>query len=64
MAYSKRTRGNDFKLKERRFRLEIRENYFTMRVGQLWHRLFRKVVEASSLKTFLIRLDWTLSNLS
>ena len=58
-----RTRGNGFKLKEGRFRLDIRSKFFTMRVMKHWHRLPRVVVDASSLETFKVRLGRALSNL-
>ncbi|KFR08996.1 hypothetical protein Y956_03873, partial [Nipponia nippon] len=54
---------NGFKLKEGRFRLDIRKAFFTMRVVKHWHRLPREVVDAPSLETFKARLDGALSNL-
>jgi len=58
-----RTRGNGFKVRENRFRLDIRKKFFTMRVVKHWHRLPRGVVEAPSLETFQAGLDGALSNL-
>ncbi|KFW63910.1 hypothetical protein AS28_13577, partial [Pygoscelis adeliae] len=53
-----------FKLKEGRFRLDIRKKFFTMRVVRHWNRLPREAVDAPSLEeVFGARLDGALSNL-
>ncbi|KFR08795.1 hypothetical protein Y956_09355, partial [Nipponia nippon] len=54
---------NGFKLKEGRFRLDIRKKFFTMRVVRHWNRLPREVVDAPSLEKHSTRLDGALSNL-
>ncbi|KGL96464.1 hypothetical protein N301_03578, partial [Charadrius vociferus] len=54
---------NGFRLKESRFRLDIRKKFFTLRVVRRWNRLPREVVDAPSLKAFKARLDGALSNL-
>ena len=60
---SSRTKGNSFKPKEARFRLEIRKKFFMMRVVKHWHGLPRELVDAPSLEAFKVRLDGALSNL-
>ncbi|KFP12320.1 hypothetical protein Z169_05531, partial [Egretta garzetta] len=54
---------NDYKLKQGRFRLDIRKKFFTMRVVKHWNKLPREVVEAPSLEAFKARLDGALSSL-
>ncbi|KFV03492.1 hypothetical protein N339_08495, partial [Pterocles gutturalis] len=56
-------RGNGYKLKEGKFRLDIRKKFFTVRVVRHWNRLTREVVDAPSLEVFKARLDEALSNL-
>jgi len=57
------TRSNGFKLREGRFRLDIRKKFFTVGVVKHGNGLPREVVNAPSLKTFKARLDRALSNL-
>ncbi|KFZ54896.1 hypothetical protein N338_02188, partial [Podiceps cristatus] len=54
---------NGLKLKEGRFKLDIRKKFFTMRVVKHWNRLPREAVDAPSLDTFKVKLDGALSNL-
>ncbi|KFV76238.1 hypothetical protein N308_01473, partial [Struthio camelus australis] len=54
---------NWHKLKHRKFCLNKRRTFFTVRVTEHWNRLPREAVESPSLEIFKPRLDNILSNL-
>ena len=60
---SDRTRGSGHKLKQRKFQLNTRKNFFPLRVTEPWNRLPREVVESPSLEIFQTRLAAVLCSL-
>jgi len=60
---SERTMGDGFKLRQERFRLDIRMKFLPQRVVMHWNRLPRKVVDAPSPEACRPRRDVALGSL-
>ena len=56
------TRGHSLKIRGSRFRTELRRNFFTQRVVNLWNSLPSEAVEAPSLNIFKKKIDSFLKN--
>ena len=52
-----RTRGHGLKVRGSRFRTELRRNFFTQRIVNLWNSLPSEAVEATSLNAFKAKID-------
>jgi len=59
---SARTRGKGHKLKQSKLQMNMRKNFFPLRVTEPWPRLPREVVE-SSLEVFKTHLEAVLCSL-
>ena len=55
--------GHGLRLRQGRFRLDIRRKFFTQRVVTHWNRLPREVVDTPSLEALKARLDVALGSL-
>jgi len=62
-ACSDGTKGNGFKMKDNRFRSDIKKKFLTVKVVRHRNRLPREAVAAPSLAVFKARLDGALGNL-
>jgi len=60
---SDRTGDNRHKLKHKKLRLNMRKNFFILRVMEQWNRLPREVVDSPSLEIFKTCLNKVLCSL-
>jgi len=55
--------GNRHKVKHGKFQMNVRKNFFTLRVTEQWTRLPREAVDSPSLEIFKTCLDEVLCSL-
>jgi len=63
VVFSDRTRGKGHKLKNKKFQLSTKKNFFPLRVTEHWNRLPRDVVESPSVEIFKTHLEVVLYSL-
>ena len=54
--------GKGHKMEHRKFLINMRKNFFTLRVTEQWNKLFREVLESPPLEIFKTRLNTSLFN--
>ena len=62
LGSSDRMRGNGSKLRQGRFRLDMKKHFFTERVVKQWNRVPRELVGVPGLSMFKGDLDNALNN--
>jgi len=62
-SYTASLISNGHKLKHRKLHLNVRKNFFPLRVTEHWPRLPREIVESPSLEMFKTCLDEVLCSL-
>ena len=61
-VYCYRRKGNGFKLKEGRFRLDMRKKKYMIKIVRHWSKLPRELVDALSLQIFKVGPDHAMRN--
>lgn len=63
LVHGEWTRDDGHKLKQDRFRVDIRRNFYPVRTGRQWKRLPREVIRSPSLEVFKTQLGKAQQNL-